>query len=132
MTHLDLAAIEAERDRIRTKYLRAATEPHGTQCPVSTTWLCSAQMSSAPSASTRGPRAPLTEVFESGVYKGVQPLLLRGGQRQPISTSSTCQDSHLELTPRRLAGCTTWSSPWSPKDGAAPGDLDQAGMDYQR
>jgi catechol 2,3-dioxygenase-like lactoylglutathione lyase family enzyme len=132
MTDLDLAAIEATRERIRTRYLRRTTEQPGSSARgIHHVALLCADVESTIRFYQEVLEFPLTEIFENRDYKGSNHFFFDVGNRNLLAFFDL---PGLDLGPYTevLGGLHHIAISVEPERWVRlRGNLDRAGVDYQ-
>ena len=132
MTDLDLAAIEATRERIRTRYLRRTTEQPGSSARgIHHVALLCADVESTIRFYQEVLEFPLTEIFENRDYKGSNHFFFDVGNRNLLAFFDL---PGLDLGPYAevLGGLHHIALSVEPERWVRlRANLDRAGVDYQ-
>ncbi|HEY8820439.1 MAG TPA: VOC family protein [Dermatophilaceae bacterium] len=132
MTDLDLAAIEATRERIRTRYLRRTTEQPGSSARgIHHVALLCADVESTIRFYQEVLEFPLTEIFENRDYKGSNHFFFDVGNRNLLAFFDL---PGLDLGPYTevLGGLHHIAISVEPERWVRlRANLDRAGVDYQ-
>ena len=132
MTDLDLAAIEATRERIRTRYLRRTTEQPGSSARgIHHVALLCADVESTIRFYQEVLEFPLTEIFENRDYKGSNHFFFDVGNRTLLAFFDL---PGLDLGPYTevLGGLHHIAISVEPERWVRlRANLDRAGVDYQ-
>ena len=133
MTDLDLTAIDAERERIRAMYLRAATErPRPSARGVHHVALLCADVERTICFYQGVLEFPLTEIFENRDYKGSNHFFFDVGNGNLLAFFDL-PGLDLGAYAEVLGGLHHLAICVEPEKWARlQGNLDQAGVDYQK